>query len=404
MSVYTTKTTTSILKNYVPANRDKIKAAINNKVRFELLHEQSLRKCLENIISNDTSGGGGGQKEYRDYVAMLKDDQISDRDFRLAIQESRECVELLRPKFTDLAHALISLNWLRQTADTMLAYQTFLLDLLSAHNKYTQFAVQHLISYFRPISVDQYQWTNGVPSVEHGRRLAHVHELLAAVIEVIPLSQPMVLDALNRLFPHYVRPTFEFVGFVHNLFWLNEYWPHKSGNQIISLIVSRLMTLDVNTPRNEIEAAEFAEDDDDGDDKDDDDGNDGDDDDDDKDNIFQMDMDGDGGGGGNGVKETDAAAVAEENEPMKNEGAETLDLCMEKLFVYIESQFAIEEKSCGGRWTTNSETFKFLLTCFERIILPTHNSHHVQFVLFYYCSFKVSVRLKGMGFFLAERR
>lgn len=68
---------------------------------------------------------------------------------------------------------------------------------------------------------------------------------------------------------------------------------------------------------------------------------------------------------------------------MRNQKAETLDICMEKLFTYIESEY--------NKTKRIDTVYKLLLKSFEHIILPTHKSHHVQFIMFYCCSFKVSL-------------
>lgn len=70
---------------------------------------------------------------------------------------------------------------------------------------------------------------------------------------------------------------------------------------------------------------------------------------------------------------------------MKHPDAETLDICMVKLFDFIKTEHDKEIKN-----VTVTKTFKLLIHCFEKLVLPVHNSHHVQFMLFYYCSFKVN--------------
>lgn len=70
---------------------------------------------------------------------------------------------------------------------------------------------------------------------------------------------------------------------------------------------------------------------------------------------------------------------------MKFKHAETLDLCMEQLFSFIDREH--------GRDTNSRRKLKdLLLDIFENLILPTYNSHHIQFSIFYYCSLKVSKR------------
>lgn len=73
---------------------------------------------------------------------------------------------------------------------------------------------------------------------------------------------------------------------------------------------------------------------------------------------------------------------------MKSEQAESLDLCMNLLFEYIKHEHRKEGKGCDS---SNSQMFKILMENFETMMLPAHNTHHVQFLLFYFCSFDVSV-------------
>ncbi len=69
---------------------------------------------------------------------------------------------------------------------------------------------------------------------------------------------------------------------------------------------------------------------------------------------------------------------------MKFKYAETLDLCMEQLFSFIDKEY--------GRDASSKKKLKdLLLNIFENLILPTYNSHHIQFSIFYYCSLKVSL-------------
>lgn len=67
---------------------------------------------------------------------------------------------------------------------------------------------------------------------------------------------------------------------------------------------------------------------------------------------------------------------------MSHRVAETLDICMEKLFIYL-----LKYKT--AKLVEAMQIFKILLNAFNDIILPSHNTHHVQFLIFYFCSFKV---------------
>lgn len=127
----------------------------------------------------------------------------------------------------------------------------------------------------------------------------------------------------------------------------------------------RLIVLDVNAPRSEIDEYEDEEDLEEGGD-----GSLG---------VFAMDE---------GLGETIETEKLKEIRTMKHPVAHTLDVCMEQVLEYIYN-------CCHVQGTLNWESLKNLyhdlLKMFEQIILPTHASHHVQFIMFYICSFKTTV-------------
>lgn len=120
----------------------------------------------------------------------------------------------------------------------------------------------------------------------------------------------------------------------------------------------------MNAPRNEIQDQE------DEDTTDDEFGND--------EEMFEFEMEGDTSG--------------DESEPeeifMKHPIAETLDICMEKMFSFLDRFRATPDVS--ERLFCMSDFYRPLMAAFENVILPSHNTHHVQFLVFYFCSFKVS--------------
>lgn len=120
----------------------------------------------------------------------------------------------------------------------------------------------------------------------------------------------------------------------------------NSNHQPIFLS-SRLLILDVNAPRNEIEDAE-------------------------EENDYE-----------------DEEELNDEQKIKKEDNehpiAQSLDICMDKIFNFIKNC------ECSDENQRNEEKiFKILMSVFENSILPSHNTHHIQFVIFYFCSFKVS--------------
>jgi len=85
---------------------------------------------------------------------------------------------------------------------------------------------------------------------------------------------------------------------------------------------------------------------------------------------------------------------------MKHDQADKLDCLMCVIFEYITSICIENGKRFKFSWinnvndylgTVNYEQTKYLfrdlLNIFNKILLPTHDSSHVQFLLFYICSF-----------------
>lgn len=216
-SVYSASAT-SILKSANSAlNRKKIHERIRTNVQFKLMNANGLRKVL------DDANSGQNLDAFGDYIRAMRDGDLSDVDFSLIIRESKECVELLSPKFEVFVHSLITLNWLKRSELHIIEYQSFLIDLLSQHNTYTKYALQCLIEYWVPNKLDQQLWKRGVPHITINNILVHVHKTLSRILEVIPMALDLVIDIIEQMFPYYTKPTFIVTGYVHNIFWLLEY-------------------------------------------------------------------------------------------------------------------------------------------------------------------------------------
>lgn len=70
--------------------------------------------------------------------------------------------------------------------------------------------------------------------------------------------------------------------------------------------------------------------------------------------------------------------------------ADRLDTMIEKLFVFIkQNSFRNElEPNSEENWEATKSLYKDLLFTFDKYVLCTYGSSHVQFLMFYICSFK----------------
>lgn len=74
----------------------------------------------------------------------------------------------------------------------------------------------------------------------------------------------------------------------------------------------------------------------------------------------------------------------------RHELAHTLDVCLEQIFAYIQSE-SPDSESTETSLKQYKTLFDEVLNVFEKIVLPTYDTHHVQYVLFYMCSFSSAI-------------
>lgn len=343
MSITTEKRrVSSILKPYPNLDGSKLNASLSqNKVRFDDL---SIESVLQDALENNRL------QRFEHLLAALKGEQFDEGKFQQVFIESKRCVHMLNANFGMLVETLMSVKWLARNQTSREIYMDFVIELLVAHSNYAALAVAKLVQLFVPKDEEKIGWTNGVPNEKILEELAPIHDLIVRLKNVIPMIFNVILVQLRKQFPYFKKPTHVICGYLHNLLWITEHTSMFS-EELFEIIFNRLLIIDVNTPRNEIEDAEYPEDDE---------------------QIFSMD--------------DDSPVFDEENKDnlMKLPIAETLDCCMQQIFSYIHQRASSENSSDADR------LFKVLLTLFDKHILPTHNTHHVQFLIFYVCSFKQS--------------
>lgn len=84
--------------------------------------------------------------------------------------------------------------------------------------------------------------------------------------------------------------------------------------------------------------------------------------------------------------------------------AETIDVCMQKLFAFVKNQYTLPMDPLSSvmvpvenRRLTPDQLYQMLLKAFESYVLPTHKTVHVQFIMFYLCSFKVCLPIFSLA-------
>lgn len=360
MSVFSAKTSrtslSSILKSYSPSERDKAKNAIINKVRFEMPKQKGLLEVVNAVEEKQNFD------PMEEFVSFINEIKVEDNEFLRILNDAGKVINQLSPKFTPLVEALLSQAWTNRSNEAREAYCEFCLGILVAHNKYLEFGISKLISLWIPTDNESGQWFNGKPSKELELELQAIHQLLDRILNAIPMAFDATLTAIETLFPYYKRSTHMVVGYVHNLLQLLEYKPIFS-EYVVQFIMQKLVILDVHAPRKAIEELESDDEDEDEDEEP---------------EIFEMD---------------DCDKKSEkDDEPMKHAIAQTLDICMLKIFEFLNNKnpqaLNLNDTERQQKLSESLKFLRLLIKAFDNVILPIHNTHHAQFVLFYFCSLK----------------
>lgn len=133
----------SILKT--PSIKSRLSSAKTpTKVRFQLNLSKKLRGTLQQYINRENV------RDYENLVISIRDAELLDSDLSELLSEATKCISLLNQDLRLFAEALLSLKWTHRSPDVIAEYQSFLLNLLSAHNYHAKYAIEKLVQNFLP--------------------------------------------------------------------------------------------------------------------------------------------------------------------------------------------------------------------------------------------------------------
>ncbi|XP_068605977.1 eukaryotic peptide chain release factor GTP-binding subunit ERF3A-like [Brachionichthys hirsutus] len=139
--------------------------------------------------------------------------------------------------------------------------------------------------------------------------------------------------------------------YVHNLLRVTAYVP-SIRRDVLELIIGKMLKLDVSASRSDIEEAEEQR----------------------EEELFHMDE--------------DVAEPSSRTPVMTHPLAERLDALMAVLMSYVKD---ICHLNGSLHLERTKDFYRDVLCVFDKLILPTHACCHVQFILFYLCSFRLAL-------------
>ncbi|MEE6497566.1 hypothetical protein FKM82_002771 [Ascaphus truei] len=301
---------------------------------------------------------------------QLSDPEIKDAQIINWLHEFRTSVTYLTKDFEHLVSIVLKLPWLNRSKEVVEEYLAFLGNLVSAQTVYLRSCLSMIISHFVPARITIREGDVDISDSEDEdeniiANFNTCHRALQIVSRYVPSAPRFLMPILLEKFPYVNKSARTMECYVHNLLRITVYFP-SLRLEILELVVEKLLKIDVSASRHDIEEAEETACHASGENRS---GR--------EEGLFNMDEDED-------PKESSSAGVG--SDVMVHPIAERLDILMFVLCAYIKD---ICYTSGELDLSKTKDLYRDLLVVFDKLILPTHASCHVQYVMFYLCSFKL---------------
>lgn len=303
----------------------------------------------------------GDSSDYELLKHQLADPEIKDAQIVNWLQEFRSCMTQLTKDHEQLIYTILKLPWVGRSQAVVEEYMTFLSNLVSAQTVYLCTCLKMVVSHFTPKRVTICEGGINVSDSDDEdenlpRNFDQCHQALQLITRYVPSTSRFLMPLLQDNFPFIQKSSRTLECYVHNLLRITIYIP-SIRRDVLEVIICKMLKLDVSASQSDIEEAE--------------------------ENARQQteqglfDMD------------EDVSADPPLRTPvMVHPVAERLDSLMAVLFAYIKDICHANGSLCVE---STKELYRDLLSVFDKVILPTHASCHVQYILFYLCSFRLAL-------------
>uniref|UniRef100_A0A8C2H3M6 RNA polymerase I-specific transcription initiation factor RRN3 n=1 Tax=Cyprinus carpio TaxID=7962 RepID=A0A8C2H3M6_CYPCA len=234
--------------------------------------------------------------------------------------------ELIKHQLSD--PDIKKLPWLGRSQAVVEEYLAFLSNLVSAQTVYLRACLRMVVTNFAPSKI---YYNASVHSHYLPRTFDHCHQALQLIARYVPSTSRFLMPILSDKFPFVQKSSRTLECYVHNLLRVSVYIPDLRRD-ILELIISKMLTLDVSAPRSEIEEVESG-------------------------------------------AQQDANGASQD----------------ECLFDMVSPKHFRKPNSCLLAFKKTKAVYRDLVSVFDKVVLPTHASCHVQYYMFYLCSFRLGL-------------
>ena len=311
-------------------------------------HEQGCELNLKQILNNYLNQTSNSKYEYDCFLAQLKQKQTDSVFIHKVLSDLKECIHFLEPNlFENLVLSLIfDVKWYLHV-DLLNVYSEFLTDLISAYTQYIYKCLTFLIKLFLVTK-------NTDPGIESKEKCTKIydfsHMLILNLVKIAPACKAHIIKLVDTLAPYMIKDTCIQEAYFENLLKLANNFP-QLRLQILEICVQKMLKIDVNAPRDQIINSEIQQQ---------------------EQEAMQ-----------NNIADTDLV--------MKHPFADRLDAMILRMFEFIREKCKGKEESNELDWNECKSVYKDLLFTFDKYILSTYGSSHVQFLLFYICSYRTNL-------------
>jgi len=310
----------------------------NNSTRLVRIGGE-MDLALKNFNENKTD-------KYKSLVQGIQSEYESKKSDQLILhlEDAKNVSNILEKKHKDLVTALVKIQLINHNEELWRRYKDFVMTLVTSSPVHLFNVIKLLFEKFTKEYPElQEEEDEDLKNVEqnHQRVCSFLHEILAEISRTFPESLKMMEKAVDDCFPRFKQDTIHLKNYTENILLVVQY-QFKLREKVLSAIVEKMCTLDSNSSKEEIEKCE----EDDSDDED---------------------------------------EEEEYTENMKHQQANSLDVLMELCFNFFY-QTCHDEKGNLNSGKAD-KLFGEVIKIFFSKILHLHKSHHVQFLMFYLCSF-----------------
>ena len=320
---------------------DKKKCNVDEKLSSMHDHPVSVTLCTRYKEAFEQLHNGQS-KEYNTLVSVFANTDLQTDILISHIQALRKCVVLLKKEQESLVGALLASNWSHHPDPVGLLFANFIAELVSAQTIYIKPCVHSFIKAMVP-KLPKDSTEEDIVRMKHSFK--NIHSALCFLAHVAPLCTIHITDAISKYFPYFGKSLVEIENYVINILNVSTDVPN-TRYKILSVILDHMLQLDVQIPKADLEELMHPENE---------------------------------AGPGNEVM-----FGMDEDRSEGREQIDKLDQLMVLLFTYVSTTCSHGDGTID--WTNANHVVIECMQLFEDIILLTHQSSHVQFVVFFLAS------------------